>query len=70
MLMLSNARDPVVPGFNQASYLAAVAANGGGDLLVQRQVPTFGHAVFTPAELSTAFANLVLWVRYGVRPSP
>ncbi len=70
MLMLSGARDPVVPGFNQASYLTAILANGAGDLLVQRQVPAYGHAEFTPAELSTAFADLVLWVRYGVKPSP
>jgi pimeloyl-ACP methyl ester carboxylesterase len=70
MLMLSDARDPVVPGFNQDSYLAAVVAHGAGNLLVQRQVPVYGHAVFTPAELTTAFSDLVLWVRYGIKPTP
>jgi pimeloyl-ACP methyl ester carboxylesterase len=70
MLMLSDARDPVVPGFNQDSYLAAVFAHGAGNLLVQRQVPVYGHAVFTPEELTTAFSDLVLWVRYGIKPTP
>ncbi len=70
MLMLSDARDPVVPGFNQASYLSAVLANGAANLLVQRQVPVYGHCVFTPAELGTAFTDLVLWVEYGIKPTP
>ena len=70
MLMLSNMRDPVVPGFNQASYLAAVTAQGADDLLVQRQVPTYGHCVFTPTEIATAFSDLVLWVQAGIKPAP
>ena len=70
MLMLSNVRDPVVPGFNQASYLAAVTAQGADDLLVQRQVPTYGHCVFTPTEIATAFSDLVLWVQAGIKPAP
>jgi pimeloyl-ACP methyl ester carboxylesterase len=70
MLMLSDARDPVVPGFNQTSYAAAVAANGAADLLVQRQVPVFGHCVFTPAELVFAFSDLVRWVQFGIKPTP
>jgi len=70
MLMLSNALDPVVPGFNQASYLAAVTANGAANLLVQRQVPVFGHCVFTPAQLLTAFGDLVLWGELGIKPAP
>jgi pimeloyl-ACP methyl ester carboxylesterase len=70
MLMLSDARDPVVPGFNQTSYAAAVAANGATDLLVQRQVPAFGHCVFTPAELGFAFSDLVQWVQFGIKPTP
>jgi hypothetical protein len=70
MLMLSDVRDPVVPGFNQTSYAAAVAANGAADLLVQRQVPAFGHCVFTPAELVSAFSDLVRWVQFGIKPTP
>jgi pimeloyl-ACP methyl ester carboxylesterase len=70
MLMLSDARDPVVPGFNQLSYAAAIAANGASDFLVQRQVPAFGHCVFTPAQLGTAFSDLVLWVQFRIKPTP
>jgi pimeloyl-ACP methyl ester carboxylesterase len=70
MLMLSDARDPVVPGFNQTSYAAAVAANGAADLLVQRQVPAYGHCVFTPDELVFAFSDLVKWVQFGIKPTP
>ena len=70
MLMLSDARDPVVPGFNQVSYAAAVAANGAADFLVQRQVQAFGHCVFTPAQLGSAFSDLVLWVQFGIKPTP
>ncbi len=70
MLMLSNARDPVAPGFNQASYLAAVTAQGADDLLVQREVPTYGHCVFTPTEIATALSDLVLWVQAGIKPAP
>jgi pimeloyl-ACP methyl ester carboxylesterase len=70
MLMLSDERDPVAPGFNQTSYAADVAANGAADFLVQRQVPSFGHCVFTPAELGSAFSDLVLWVQFGIKPTP
>jgi pimeloyl-ACP methyl ester carboxylesterase len=70
MLMLSNARDPVIPGFNQASYLAAVTANGASNLLVQRTVDTYGHCVFTPSEIGTAFTDLVLWAQFGIKPTP
>lgn len=70
MVMLSDARDPVVPGFNQASYLAAVTAQGASNLLVQRQVPVFGHCIFTPTEIGTAFTDLVLWVQFGIKPTP
>jgi pimeloyl-ACP methyl ester carboxylesterase len=70
LLMLSNARDPVVPGFNQTTYGAAVAATGAADLLVQREVPVFGHCVFTPQQLGSAFSDLVLWVQLGIKPTP
>lgn len=70
MLMLSNARDPVAPAFNQSSYLAAVTAQGAEDLLVQRQVPAYGHCVFTPTEIATALSDLVLWAQAGIKPAP
>jgi len=70
MLMLSNQSDPVVPGFNQSSYLAAVTDREATDLLVQRQVPAYGHCVFTPEEIGMAFSDLVLWAEYGIKPAP
>lgn len=70
MVMLSNSRDPVAPGFNQVSYLAAVTANAASNLLVQRQVNNYGHCVFTPAEIGAAFTDLVLWVQFGIKPTP
>lgn len=70
MLMLSDARDPEVPGFNQVSYAAAVANTGAANFLVQRQVQAYGHCVFTPTQLGTAFSDLVLWVQFGIKPTP
>ncbi|HSM04242.1 MAG TPA: hypothetical protein VK858_06460 [Longimicrobiales bacterium] len=70
MLMLSNVRDPVVPGFNQASYLEAVTGSGAADLLVQRTVPRYGHCVFTPEELGTALSDLLAWAELGIVPTP
>jgi len=70
MVMLSDERDPVVPGFNQSSYLDAVTQNGAEDLLVQRVVPAYGHCVFTPTEIATAFSDLVQWAEYGIKPTP
>ncbi len=74
MLMLSISRDPVVPGFNQISYRNVVTAAGHADLLVQRTVSGanngYGHCTFTPAELATAFSDLVGWVEFGIKPAP
>jgi pimeloyl-ACP methyl ester carboxylesterase len=73
-LTISTFRDPAVPAFHAALYASAVAAAGDSDWLVQRWVPGaaggYGHCTFTPQELSTAFADLVLWVEYGIKPTP
>jgi hypothetical protein len=63
-------RDPVVPGFNQLAYATLVGAAGEPDLLVQRIVDRYGHCVFTPQELDTAFVDLARWVELGIRPTP
>src|SRR5262249_27627582 len=70
MLMISDVRDPIVPGFNRAAYLAAVTAQGASNLLVQREVPAFGHCVFTPNEIVQAFTDLIVWVQFGIKPTP
>jgi pimeloyl-ACP methyl ester carboxylesterase len=73
-LTLRTFRDPLVPGFHQAAYGAAVAAAGNSNWLVQRAVAGaangYGHCTFTPQELATAFAQLVLWVENGIKPVP
>jgi pimeloyl-ACP methyl ester carboxylesterase len=70
MLMLFTSRDPVAPGFNKTSYLNVVTTSGHSDLLVQRTVNRYGHCVFTPGELATAFSDLVGWVEFGIKPAP
>lgn len=70
MLMLSTSLDPVLPGFHQRSYLNEVTAAGQADLLVQRTIPRYGHCNFDPAEIGTAFADLVTWVEFGIKPTP
>jgi len=69
MIMLSTSRDPVVPGFHQESYLNRVAAAGRSDWLVQQTIDRYGHCNFTPAELATAFTDLVAWVEFGLEPT-
>jgi pimeloyl-ACP methyl ester carboxylesterase len=70
MLMLSTSRDPITPGFHETAYRDAVAAAGHSDLLVQREIDRYGHCTFTPAELATAFRDLVFWVELGIKPAP
>lgn len=69
MLMLSNANDPVVPGFHQAIYDQLATNAGSGDLLVQRTVDRYGHCLFTPNELASAIFDLIAWVEFGVMPT-
>jgi hypothetical protein len=68
--MLSTTRDPVVPGFHQASYHVSVEEHGGDAFLAERAIDRYGHCTFTPDELGAAFAALVGWVEFGVPPTP
>jgi pimeloyl-ACP methyl ester carboxylesterase len=70
MLMLSTSLDPVLPGFHQRAYRDLVTAAGQSDLLVQQTINRYGHCTFTPAEIATAFGNLVAWVEFGIKPTP
>lgn len=70
MLMLSVARDPVVPGFNQKFYQEEVAEERDLGRLVQQEVPGYGHCTFTPEQLGAAFTDLILWVEQGIKPTP
>lgn len=70
MLTLATSRDPVVPALHQISYRDTVAAAGASEFLVQREIERYGHLTFTPEELAQAFNDLVLWVEFGIRPTP
>jgi len=60
MMTIYNERDPVVNPFNETRYRERVARRGHADLLVQRAFPRYGHSeVFSPQEISQAFAELV-----------
>ena len=69
-LTISNSRDPVAPGFHRAMYGSLVAAAGASNLLVQRTVDRYGHCNLLSAEVGAAFADLVKWVEFGIKPAP
>lgn len=69
VLSLHNLGDLFVPFHNEVVYAREVARHGDSDLLVQRAIRGVGHCDFTPAELVTAFSDLVTWVETGQRPA-
>ncbi|MDF1597026.1 MAG: prolyl oligopeptidase family serine peptidase [Acidimicrobiia bacterium] len=69
VLTLHNLGDLFVPVHNEVVYAERVAARGNSDLLVQRAIRGVNHCGFTGTELATAFAELVAWVEYGVKPA-
>lgn len=68
VLTLHTSRDPGIPYSHEGLFADAVNAAGRSDLLIQRPVDRWGHCAFTPAEMQTAFADLVEWVTTGERP--
>lgn len=68
VLTLHNLGDLFVPVINQVEYAKRVASKGASDFLVQRAVRGVGHCEFTGPELVEAFADLVAWVDYGIKP--
>ena len=69
VLTLHGTRDPAVPAFHSDLFAAKVEARGKGNLLVSRKSPAFGHVVFPGADISTAFLDLVKWVKQGTKPA-
>ena len=69
VLSLHDLGDLFVPFSMEQEYARDVAANGREELLVQRAIRAIGHCEFSPAEVQTAFADLVTWVEDGVRPA-
>lgn len=68
LLTLHGTGDLFVPITMEQDYKKAVAASGKSDLLVQRAIRSAGHCKFSEPELTTAFEDLVAWVRDGKKP--
>ncbi|MGB4863962.1 MAG: alpha/beta hydrolase [Tepidiformaceae bacterium] len=68
LLTLHGTGDLFVPITMEQDYKKAVAASGKSDLLVQRAIRSAGHCKFSEPELTTAFEDLVNWVRDGKKP--
>jgi pimeloyl-ACP methyl ester carboxylesterase len=69
MLTLHGTGDLFVPISQEISYREKVDAAGADNLLVQRAIRSAGHCAFSPQEVSTAFTDLVNWVRNGAKPA-
>ena len=68
LLTLHNTGDLFVPISMEQDYRKAVAAAGKSDLLVQRAIRAGGHCKFSEQELTSAFQDLVAWVKDGKKP--
>jgi hypothetical protein len=68
LLTLHGTGDLFVPISIERDYKAKVQAAGKSDLLVQRAIRSGGHCKFSEGELTTAFSDLVAWVKNGTRP--
>ncbi len=69
MLQIKGTGDLFVPIREERYYLQRAKEAGTTNLLVQRAIRSSGHCNFTTAERTRAFDDLVMWVRYGIRPS-
>jgi pimeloyl-ACP methyl ester carboxylesterase len=68
VLTLHTLGDLFVPFSMEQVYARRAIAAGTDDLLVQRAIRGRGHCEFGPAEVSTAFGDLVNWVVNDVKP--
>ncbi len=70
LITVHNTWDPAVPLLHEVELAKVVQAAGASSMLLQRQVPLYGHCVVPAPVISTAFADLVSWVNTGVKPAP
>jgi len=68
VLTLHTTRDPAIPFAHEGLFATAVADAGRSHLLYQRPIDAWGHCAFTPAQVQTAFTDLVQWVSTGQKP--
>ena len=68
LLTLHGTGDLFVPISQEQSYRKKVEAAGKADLLVQRAIRSGGHCKFSAEEFTTAFTDLVAWVKDNKKP--
>lgn len=69
VLTVHNTWDPAVPLFHETALKARVDAAGASSMLLQRQIPTFGHCAIPASTVVSAFNDLAGWASTGVRPN-
>lgn len=70
LLTVHNSWDPAVPLIHEVELAKIVQAAGTSSMLLQRQVPVYGHCAVPLPVLTAAFTDLVGWVNTGVKPAP
>jgi pimeloyl-ACP methyl ester carboxylesterase len=69
VLSLHGLGDLFVPFVNEQQYRADVDRHSRSRLLVQRAIRATEHCEFSPAEVGTAWDDLVKWVHHDRRPA-
>jgi Tannase-like family of unknown function (DUF6351) len=69
VLSLHGSGDLFVPFAMEQDYQADVVRNGQAKSLVQRAIRTVDHCEFSPAEVGTAWNDLLAWVDRGEKPA-
>ncbi len=69
VLTVHNVWDPAVPIIHEVELAKAVQAAGASSMLLQRQVPIYGHCVVPPQVITTAFTDMVGWANSGLKPT-
>ncbi len=70
LLTVHNTWDPAVPLMHEVELARIVQAAGTSNMLLQRQVPLYGHCVVPAPVVAGAFTDLVGWANTGVKPAP
>jgi predicted esterase len=70
VLTVHNTWDPAVPLFHEVELANIVQAAGNSSMLLQRQVPVYGHCAVPPQLITAAFTDLAGWASSGVKPAP
>jgi hypothetical protein len=69
VMSLHTIGDLFVPFSMEQLYARRVESQGATDRLVSRAIRDHNHCGFAPPEEARAFADLVVWVKTGVKPA-